>query len=47
MGPYIPDIKSICLNCELEETIPDFIYDEMEGKSKNKELKTEQKVSTI
>ena len=40
MGPYIPDIKSICLNCGLEETIPDFIYDEMGGKSN-------QKVSTI
>ena len=32
MGPYIPDIKSIYLNCGLEETIPDFIYDEMEEK---------------
>ena len=40
MGPYIPDIKSICLNCGLEETIPDFIYDEMGGKAKHKELKT-------
>lgn len=47
MGPYIPDVKSICLNCGLEETIPDFIYDEMGGKAKHKELKTEQKVSTI
>ncbi len=47
IGPYIPDIKSICLNCESEETIPDFIYDEMVGKAKHKELKTKQKVSTI
>lgn len=47
MGPYIPDIKSICLNCGLEETIPDFIYDEMGGKAKHRELKTKQKVSTI
>jgi len=41
------DIESICLNCGLEELIPDFIYDEMGGKSKHKELKTKQKVSTI
>lgn len=34
MGPYVPNIKSICLNCGLEETIPDFIYEEMDGKEK-------------
>ena len=28
----LPDIESICLNCGLEETIPDFIYGEMGGK---------------
>lgn len=43
----LPDIESICLNCGLEETIPDFIYGEMGGKQKHKELKTKQKVSTI
>lgn len=47
MGTYIPDIESICLNCGLEDTIPDFIYDEMSESVKHKELKTKQKVSTI
>ena len=47
LGPSIPNIESICLNCGLEETIPNFIYDEMGGKEKHKELKTKQKVSTI
>ena len=41
------DIESICLNCGLEEVVPDFIYDEMGGKSKHKELKTKKKVSDI
>ena len=45
--PSIPDIKSICLNCGLEETVPDFIYDEMGSKVKHNELKTKHKVSTI
>ena len=30
--PVLPDVKSICLSCGFEETIPDFIYDEMGGK---------------
>ena len=25
LGPSIPDIESICLNCSLEKNIPDFI----------------------
>lgn len=41
------DIESICLNCGLEEKVPDFIYDEMGSRVKHKELKTNQKVSTI
>ena len=45
--PSIPDIKSICLNCGLEELVPDFIYDEMGSKVKHNELKTKHKVSTI
>lgn len=47
IGSYIPDIDSICLNFGLEETIPDFFYDEISEKAKHKELKTKQKVSTI
>ena len=45
--PVLPDVKSICLSCGFEETIPDFIYDEMGEKEKHKELKTKKKVSTI
>ena len=45
--PVLPDVKSICLSCGFEETIPDFIYDEMGGKEKHEELKTKKKVSTI
>ncbi len=41
------DIDSICLNCKLEEKIPDFIYGEFSEKVKHKELKTNQAVSTI
>ena len=41
------DIESICLNCGLEEKIPDFIYDEMCEKKKHNELKTNQKISTL
>ena len=41
------DIESICLNCGLEEKVPNFIYDEMGSRVKHKELKTNQKVSTI
>ena len=42
-GPNLPDIKSVCLSCCYEETVPDFIYDEMGSKEKHKELKTKRK----
>lgn len=41
------DVKSICLNCGYEDTIPDFIYDEFSEKIKHKELKNDKKISTL